>query len=74
VDFGPFCHKICYGVNRVISKPFQIDDTHKTAKYFNHLKAIDITVSALCCVVVLFQSKCIYAILSYFTALCEWNK
>jgi len=32
------------------------------------------TVSAPCCLVVLFHSKCIYVILSYFTALCEWNK
>ena len=32
------------------------------------------TVSAPCCLVVLFHSKCFYVILSYFTALCEWNK
>ena len=31
-------------------------------------------VSARCCVVVLFHSKCFYVLLSYFTALCEWNK
>jgi len=32
------------------------------------------TVSAPCCLVVLFHSKCFYVLLSYFTALCEWNK
>jgi len=32
------------------------------------------TVSAPCCLVVLFHSKCFYVILSYLTALCEWNK
>jgi len=34
------------------------------------------TVSAPCCLVVLIHSKwqCFYVLLSYFTALCEWNK
>jgi len=32
------------------------------------------TVSAPCCLVVLFHSKYFYVILSYFTALCKWNK